>query len=31
MTCQVLVGDNFHFKDESERYKHGEFVTMEKE
>lgn len=25
----VYVDDNFHYADESERYKHGEFATCE--
>ncbi len=26
---EVLVDDNFHYQDESERYKHGEYDTYE--
>lgn len=29
MTYTVLVDDNFHYMDESERYTHGEFETLE--
>ncbi|HEX8247626.1 MAG TPA: hypothetical protein VF599_05625 [Pyrinomonadaceae bacterium] len=26
---QVFVDDNFHYMDEDERYKHGDFATFE--
>ena len=29
MKYEVLVDDNYHYMDESERYKHGEFETLE--
>ena len=29
MTYTVWVDDNFHYMDEDERYKHGEFETLE--
>ena len=29
MTFRVLVDDNFHYMDESERYEHGSFATAE--
>jgi hypothetical protein len=29
MTYKVLVDDNFHYMDESERYELGEFPTLE--
>ena len=29
MAFRVLVDDNFHYQDESERYEHGEFETFE--
>ena len=28
-TFEVLVDDNFHYQDESERYKYGEYETYE--
>lgn len=28
-TYQVFVDDNFHYMDEDERYKHGDFATYE--
>ena len=28
-TYKVMVDDNFHFMDESERYEHGTFNTLE--
>jgi hypothetical protein len=29
MPCKVMIDDNFHYMDESERYTHGEFATLE--
>ena len=29
MTFKVLIDDNFHYADESERYAAGEFATLE--
>src|ERR1700691_1972014 len=29
MPYKVMVDDNFHYMDESERYTHGEFATLE--
>jgi hypothetical protein len=29
MAYQVLIDDNFHYQDESERVKHGVFATPE--
>lgn len=29
MSYQVLIDDNFHYQDESERVKHGVFATLE--
>jgi hypothetical protein len=29
MKYRVLVDDNYHYMDESERYTHGEFDTLE--
>ena len=29
MPYKVLVDDNFHYMDESERYEHGEFTTLD--
>jgi hypothetical protein len=29
MSYQVLIDDNFHYQDESERVKHGVFATSE--
>jgi hypothetical protein len=29
MGYQVLIDDNFHYRDESERVKHGVFVTRD--
>ena len=29
MTFKVLVDDNYHFMDESERYELGEFLTLD--
>ncbi|MFZ0820501.1 MAG: hypothetical protein WAM91_10550 [Candidatus Acidiferrales bacterium] len=29
MPYKVLIDDNFHYMDESERIKHGEFETLE--
>jgi len=29
MAFKVLVDDNFHYQDESERYEHGDFDTYE--
>jgi hypothetical protein len=29
MKYRVLVDDNYHYMDESERYEHGEFDTLE--
>ena len=26
---QVFVDDNYHYMDEDERYKHGDFATFE--
>ena len=28
MTFRVMVDDNYHYMDESERYEHGEFATL---
>ena len=29
MTYRVMVDDNFHYMDESERYQHGVFATLD--
>jgi hypothetical protein len=29
MTFRVMVDDNYHYMDETERYQHGEFATLD--
>ena len=29
MAYRVMVDDNYHYMDESERYQHGEFATLD--